>query len=35
VGDARAKAVRQVVTATADGAVAVHFAQEYLAGVEE
>lgn len=34
VGDARAKAVRQVVTATADGAVAVHFAQEYLAGVE-
>ena len=31
VGDARAKAVRQVVTATADGAAAVHFAQEYLA----
>ena len=31
VGDARAKAVRQVVTATADGAAAIHFAQEYLA----
>ncbi len=31
VGDVRAKAVRQVVTATADGAVAIHYAQEYLA----
>ena len=31
VGDVRAKAVRQVVTATADGAAAIHFAQEYLA----
>ena len=30
-GDCRAKALRQVVTATADGAVAIHFAQEYLA----
>ena len=33
VGDARAKAVRQIVTAAADGAVASHFAQEYLAEV--
>ena len=31
VGDVRAKAVRQVVTAVADGAVAVHMAEEYLA----
>lgn len=31
VGDVRTKAVRQVVTATADGAVAVHCAEEYLA----
>lgn len=31
VGDVRTKAVRQVVTATADGAVAVHYAEEYLA----
>lgn len=30
VGDVRAKAVRQIVTATADGAVAAHFAEEYL-----
>ena len=30
VGDVRTKALRQVVTAAADGAVAVHFAQEYL-----
>ena len=30
-GDVRTKALRQVVTAVADGAVAVHFAQEYLA----
>ena len=29
-GDIRTKALRQVVTAVADGAVAVHFAQEYL-----
>jgi thioredoxin reductase (NADPH) len=29
-GDVRTKPVRQVVTATADGAVAVHFAEEYL-----
>lgn len=32
VGDVRTKALRQVVTAVADGAVAVHYAQEYLAG---
>lgn len=31
VGDVRTKAVRQVVTAVADGAAAVHFAEEYLA----
>ncbi len=33
VGDVRTKAVRQVVTAVADGAAAVHYAEEYLAGV--
>ena len=31
VGDVRQKALRQVVTAVADGAVAVHYAEEYLA----
>jgi thioredoxin reductase (NADPH) len=31
VGDVRVKPLRQVVTAVADGAVAVHFAEEYLA----
>ena len=30
VGDVRQKALRQVVTAVSDGAVAVHFAEEYL-----
>lgn len=30
VGDVRTKTLRQVVTAVADGAVAVHFAEEYL-----
>ncbi len=30
-GDVRTKALRQIVTALADGAVAVHFAEEYLA----
>lgn len=30
VGDVRTKALRQVVTAVSDGAVAVHFAREYL-----
>ena len=32
-GDVRTKALRQIVTAAADGAVAVHHAQEYLAGL--
>lgn len=32
VGDVRAKALRQIVTAVADGAAAAHYAQEYLAG---
>ena len=31
VGDVRAKALRQIITAAADGAVAVHYAEEYLA----
>jgi thioredoxin reductase (NADPH) len=31
VGDVRTKVVRQIVTATADGAVAVHEIEEYLA----
>ena len=31
VGDVRTKAVRQIVTAVADGAVAVHMAESYLA----
>ena len=34
VGDVRTKALRQIVTAAADGAVAVHYAEEYLAGLE-
>lgn len=33
VGDVRTKALRQVVTAAADGAVAAHFAEEYLSGI--
>ncbi len=33
VGDVRAKSVRQIVTAVADGAVCAHYAEEYLAGV--
>ena len=33
VGDVRTKVLRQVVTAVADGAVAVHMAEEYLAGM--
>ena len=32
VGDVRTKALRQVVTAVADGATAVHYAEKYLAG---
>ena len=31
VGDVRTKQLRQVVTAVADGAVAAHMAEEYLA----
>ena len=31
VGDVRTKVLRQIITAAADGAVAVHFAEEYLA----
>ena len=34
VGDVRTKALRQVVTAVADGAMAAHYAEEYLAGKE-
>ncbi|MBP3657030.1 MAG: thioredoxin-disulfide reductase [Clostridia bacterium] len=33
-GDVRTKALRQVVTAVADGAAAVHHAEEYLAGMK-
>lgn len=34
VGDIRTKVLRQIVTATSDGAVCVHYAQEYLADTE-
>ena len=34
VGDVRTKALRQVITAAADGAVAVHYAEEYLSKTE-
>ena len=34
VGDVRTKKLRQVVTAVADGAMAVHMAEEYLAGTK-
>lgn len=34
VGDVRTKPLRQLVTAVADGAMAVHMAEEYLAGGE-
>lgn len=33
VGDVRTKQLRQIVTAVADGAIAVHMAEEYLAGL--
>lgn len=33
VGDVRTKPLRQIVTATADGATAVHFAEEYLGNI--
>ncbi len=32
IGDIRTKALRQIVTAVADGAVAAHFAEKYLTG---
>ena len=32
VGDVRTKLLRQIVTAVADGAMAVHMAEEFLAG---
>ena len=32
VGDVRTKPLRQIVTAVSDGAVAVHYAEEYLSG---
>ena len=35
VGDVRTKEVRQIITAAADGAVAIHYAQNYLAGLKE
>lgn len=35
VGDVRTKAMRQVITAAADGAVASHFIEEYLAEQEQ
>lgn len=33
VGDVRTKALRQIVTAVADGAVAAHYAEEYLSSI--
>lgn len=33
IGDVRAKTVRQIVTATSDGAIASHFAEKYLANI--
>ena len=35
VGDVRTKAVRQIVTAAADGAAAAHYAEEYLLSLAE
>ncbi len=35
VGDVRTKVLRQVVTAVGDGAVAVHFAEEYISGLDK
>lgn len=35
VGDVRTKPLRQIVTAVGDGAVAVHFAEEYLANIAD
>ena len=33
IGDVRTKALRQIVTATTDGAVAAHFAEEYISRI--
>jgi thioredoxin reductase (NADPH) len=33
VGDVRTKVLRQVITAASDGAVAAHYAEEYLASL--
>jgi len=33
IGDVRTKAVRQIITAAADGAVAAHYAEEYLSSL--
>lgn len=35
IGDVRTKPLRQIVTAVGDGAVAVHFAEEYLANITD
>ena len=35
VGDVRTKVLRQVVTAVSDGAVAAHYAEEYIAQLSE
>ena len=35
IGDVRTKALRQIVTAVADGAVAAHYADEYLAEISK
>lgn len=35
VGDVRTKVVRQIVTAVADGAVAAHYAEEYIANINQ
>ena len=35
VGDVRTKTVRQIVTAAADGAIAAHYAEEYLASLRQ
>lgn len=34
VGDVRTKSLRQIVTAVSDGAVAVHYAEEYLSRLD-
>lgn len=35
VGDVRTKALRQIVTAVADGATAIHFAEKYIADIQK